>query len=263
MKAVKGIKWIPVLFLMPALLAGCVASGDETMPDSLVQTGSEQQPDIISWFTADISYDGKEELLLITKDSSDGAMSLDSGEPYGRYIDIYSEYDIQNNIPKPQGEPLYRFDLTDIKPLYIQAGDIDGDGTVEIAVCVYKTAEFHPVPAKRPFFYDLQDGQLEPVWLGSRLSRPFADYILFDVDRDDIAEIISIEYTENGNKVLAVYDWKGFGFEVKTQTGEIEDTVTFLKHTNDRSDMILVEIGGESHQLCLDEGEVIRCIKEH
>lgn len=32
--------------------------------------------------------------------------------------------------------------------------------------------------AKRPFFYDLVEGNLIPVWLGSRLSRPFDDYIL-------------------------------------------------------------------------------------
>lgn len=254
MKTIRAIRWIPVLFVILGLLLGC--------SDSTDGTGLDDSSDIISWFTADINNDGKEELLLITRNSTDAGMTLDTGEQYGRYIEIHSQYSIRNNTAVPQGEPEHRFDLSEIKPLYIQAGDIDGDGTAEIAVCVYKTAEFHPVPAKRPFFYDLQEGQLEPVWLGSRLARPFADYILYDADQDDIAEIISIEYTESGNKVLTIYDWKGFGFEVKAQTDEIEDTVTFLNNANNRSDVVLVEIGGDSYQLYLEEGEVIKWIKE-
>ena len=81
-----------------------------------------------------------------------------------------------------QGELEAVFDLVlHQAPLKVLAGDIDGDGRVEIGVCVYKTAKFHPVPAKRPFFYALQDGRLQPVWLGSRLAWPFADYRLFDL----------------------------------------------------------------------------------
>jgi len=248
----------------------------EKMPDNTADTtgttfgteketekSSESQSDIISWFTADINDDEKKELLMITKDSSSAVMTLATGERYGTGLKIYSKFAILNDTPVPQGEPDYQFDLTEIKPLDIQAGDINGDGIAEIAVCVYKTAEFHPVPAKRPFFYDLKEGRLEPIWLGSRLSRPFADCILFDVDHDDIEEIISIEFTENGNKVLTVYDWKGFGFEVKAISNEIEGTVNFLNNTNSRADVVLVEIAGESHQLYLEEGEVIKCIKDY
>lgn len=265
-----------MLFLIFVMDSGCAAFTREKMPDITTdtrritsetemetETASNQESGIISWFTADINADAKDELLIITRDSTAAAMTLDTGEEYGTYIEIYSEYVIRNDTPLPQGEPDYQFDLSEIKPLYIQAGDINGDGTAELAVCVYKTAEFHPVPAKRPFFYDLTDGGLEPVWLGSRLARPFADYILFDVDDDGIEEIISIEFTENGNQVLAVYDWKGFGFEVKAISDEIDGTVTFLNNKSSRADVVLVEIAGEPHQLCLEEGEVIRCIKDY
>lgn len=275
MKIVRAILWLPKLFLISVLVSGCGDSTGGEMPDNNMHTrettveaemevemGSDSQSDIISWFTADINDDEKDELLLITNDS-DTVMTLDTGERYGTHIKIYSKYVIQNDIPVAQGEPDYQFDLSDIKPLEIQAGDINGDGTAEIAVCVYKTAKFHPVPAKRPFFYDLINGGLEPVWLGSRLARPYADYILFDVDDDDIEEIISIEFAENGNKVLAVYDWKGFGFEVKAISNEMTEAISFLNNINNRADMVLVEIAGESHQLILEEGEVIRCIKEY
>lgn len=79
-------------------------------------------------------------------------MTLDTGEQYGDYLNIYSDFKLVNHTPVLQGEPDYSFDFSDIKPLKVQAGDINGDGQVEIGICVYKTAKFHPVLAKRPFF---------------------------------------------------------------------------------------------------------------
>jgi len=263
-----------MLFLIPVLISGCTdsperniperpAAASETTAETDNRTDGDLQSDIISWFTADIDEDENAELLLIRTDDPEADLTLDTGERYGTYVEIYSDFDFQNDIPVPQGDPDHQFDLSEIKPLYIQAGDINGDGITEIAVCVYKTAEFHPVPAKRPFFYDLLDGGLEPVWLGSRLARPFADYTLFDMDDDGIDEIISIEFTEDGNQVLAIYDWKGFGFEVKAVSEEMEGSLKFLNNKNNIADKVLVEIAGETHQVCLEEGEVIRCIKEY
>lgn len=279
MKKIRVSSWLLILFLLSMVVSGCSGSGGPVSeesavhaaePDSMTSgaalTGEadhETKSDIISWFTADINADGQEELLMITTDDSAAVLTLETGERYGSYIDIWREFEMSNEIPVPVGEPDHRFDLSDIKPFRIQAGDINGDGVAEIAVSVYKTAEFHPVPAKRPFFYDLADGELEPVWLGSRLSRPYADYILFDMDDDDIEEIVSIEYTESGNQVLAVYDWKGFGFEVKAVSEEMEEGVIFLNHKNSRADEVYVEIARETHQLRLEEGEIIRCIKDY
>ena len=65
-------------------------------------------------------------------------------------------------------------------PWKIQIGDVDGDGKDEIGIGVYKKAKFHPVMAKRPFIYGWDGKKLYPKWLGSRLSRPFKDFVLAD-----------------------------------------------------------------------------------
>lgn len=227
------------LLLLAVTLAGC---------------SSQPETNIISWFKADMDHDTKDELLVITSENAEN--TLDTGQAYGDYLKLYSEFEIVNDKPVLKKEPDYIFDLSDIKPLWVQAGDINGDGVMEIAVCVYKTTKFHPVLAKRPFFYDLTaDGELESVWLGSRLARPFEQYILSDVDQDGIDEIVSVEWTENGNKVAAVYDWKGFGFEVKAVSNEIEGEAEFLNYKNCKEDEIVIGIGGERYRLeCEDDG---------
>lgn len=107
----------------------------------------------------------------------------------------------------------YSIDITGHNPKKLLIGDINGDGLNEISICAYKTAIFDPVEAKRPFFYVLEDGALKPVWLGSRLSRPFDDYILLDADADRVCEIISAEFLSDGRMALTMYKWAEFGFD--------------------------------------------------
>lgn len=209
---------------------------------------------IVSWYTADIDRDSNDELLVIT--SSKKGMKLETGETYGDHLEIYSVYKIAGGRPVLLKAPDYSFDLTAWKPLKVQAGDVNGDGLEEISICVYKTAKFHPVLAKRPFFYDLKNGELEPVWLGSRLARPFEAYRLSDVNGDGRAEIISIESAENGNRLVAVYGWKGFGFEVQSLSEEINGTVSFLSNTNHHTDDIILNIAGRKCRLELINGKI-------
>ena len=187
--------------------------------------GSVPLRNIISYCIGDATNDGVPELLAIT-----GVGKIDTGERHGKLL-LVCNASAQADISKlgyiPFNKIQQRIDLSAIKPMKVQLGDVNGDSINEVAICVYKTAKFHPVMAKRPFFFDLVEGQLIPVWLGSRLSRPFDDYILYDLDGDDIDEIMSIEQLEDGGRVLAVYNWKGFGFEMLTQSEKFEGKLDF------------------------------------
>ena len=108
---------------------------------------------------------------------------------------------------------VYRKDYSHLKPWKVSIGDVDGDGIDDISIGVYKESPLHPVMAKRPFIYSFRDGQMQPKWRGSRLSRPFVDYNFYDLDGDGIDELISIEILEDGRNLINSYKWKGFGFE--------------------------------------------------
>jgi hypothetical protein len=54
---------------------------------------------------------------------------------------------------------------------------------------------------------------LYPKWLGSRLSRPFDDAVLGDLDADGRDELVAVEHTREGQLEIAAYHWRGFGFE--------------------------------------------------
>jgi hypothetical protein len=187
--------------------------------------GSVLQRDIVSYCTGDATGDGIPELLAVS-----GEGEIGTGERHGVLLlvcDESAEADLTSRGYIPPEKIRYSFDLSDYKPMKVQLGDINGDGVNEVSVCVYKTAKFHPVMAKRPFFFDLVGGNLVPVWLGSRLSRPFDDYILFDVNDDGADEIISIEALEDGRRVVAAYNWKGFGFELLDESEAFDGAISF------------------------------------
>ncbi|MCL2336053.1 MAG: hypothetical protein FWC60_01395 [Firmicutes bacterium] len=167
---------------------------------------------VVSWCAADVNYDGKDEVLAIV---GEGTLK-DMRQRYGQELLIYdlSALETVKNGRAGQFAPLHSFDLTALNPMRVMAGDIDGDGIKEIGVQVYKATKFYPTLDKRPFFYRLAGGELVPVWLGSRLSRPFDDYILADVDGDQMAELVSIERLQDGTQVICTYKWDDFGFEL-------------------------------------------------
>jgi hypothetical protein len=208
--------------------------------------GAIPQRDIVSSCAGDATGDGLPELLLI---SGDGV--TEDGERHGQRL-LVCHASAGNDLNTlgyiPSEEIQYSIDLTDLKPMKVQLGDINGDGLGEIALCVYKTAKFHPVPAKRPFFFDLKEGNLIPVWLGSRLSRPFDDYILSDPDGDGTDEIVSVELLENGKRVLSVYNWAGFGFELLTQSDEFDGMLRFVPSSGGETAEIRLEFTSSREQ---------------
>ncbi|MGE4483810.1 MAG: hypothetical protein AB7C97_01720 [Oscillospiraceae bacterium] len=210
-----GFAIIMVLVLISAYL----------LPRMFPPEGSVPLRNIVSSCVGDATNDGTSELLAISGDGE-----IDTGERHGGLLlvcDASAQTDIERLGYIPSEKIRYRIDLSEIKPIKVQLGDVNGDGVNEVAVCVYKTTKFYPIMAKRPFFFDLVEGNLIPVWLGSRLSRPFDDYILYDIDADTVDEVISIEQLENGERVLAVYNWKGFGFEMLTQSEKFDGKLCF------------------------------------
>ncbi|MBU5436570.1 hypothetical protein KQI42_01040 [Tissierella sp. MSJ-40] len=136
---------------------------------------------------------------------------------------------------------IYRRDFSEFKPWKISIGDIDGDGKDEISIGVYKKSPLHQVMTKRPFIYSFEDGKLEPKWRGSRLSRPFTNYIFSDIDKDGMDEIVSIEILEDNRKIINTYKWKGFGFEAYLETRDYRD-ITGLMIEEDK---IYIEVKEE------------------
>lgn len=136
-------------------------------------------------------------------------------EKFGREVVVFS---LEEEIKE-----IYRREFSGLNPWKIAIGDIDGDRKDEISIGVYKESPLHEVMAKRPFIYSFENGKLEPKWRGSRLSRPFIDYIFSDIDGDGIDEIISIEILEDNRKIINTYKWKGFGFEGYLETKDYED----------------------------------------
>lgn len=172
---------------------------------------------IISNCVSDINNDKADEILVLLGKQ---------GSNFGECLLIISFLNGNIGSIKQSGiaaREIYRGSFARLNPWKVQVSDVDGDGEKEISIGVYKTAKFHPVPAKRPFIYNWHDGKMSPKWLGSRLSRPFDDYIFSDIDGDGSDELISIEFLSNGDKVINSYKWKGFGFEGAGETCSFED----------------------------------------
>jgi hypothetical protein len=172
---------------------------------------------IINSCVSDIDNDGNDEIIFLKsgKDSE-----------YADEMVIESCMKVSGKLSIAE---IYSFDCRDLKPWKVQTADVDGDGKKEISLGVYKTAAFHPVMAKRPFIYNWQGNGISPKWLGSRLSRPFEDYIFADIDGDKCDELIAIELLENGRKLIASYKWKGFGFEKNGESVDFKDVLSIKK----------------------------------
>lgn len=151
---------------------------------------------IISGCISNLNGGDTSEILILTGNKN---------EEYGDELIIYS-YD--NELKE-----IFRQSFKELNPWKVQTADVDGDGIKEISIGVYKTTKFHSVLSKRPFIYNWDGKEVSPKWLGSRLSRPFEDYVFCDIDNDKMDEIVSAEALQDGRKALNSYKWKGFGFE--------------------------------------------------
>lgn len=200
---------------------------------------------ILSSSISDLDNDNRDEIILLTSKEV---------SQYGDDLVVLSFEDYSGiNVAKDNilFKEIYRNHCKDFNPWKVQTSDVDGDGKIEISIGVYKTSPLHPVMAKRPFIYDWVNGGIFPKWRGSRLSRPFDDYVFLDLDSDGRDEIVSIEHTSNDDRVLTSYSWKGFGFE---KTGESESfkhisSIQVELHEGEKTNVITAKVKEDTQWL--------------
>ncbi|MBN1761257.1 MAG: hypothetical protein JW863_23230 [Chitinispirillaceae bacterium] len=95
--------------------------------------------------------------------------------------------------------PVYRFEV----------GDVDGNGIDDIAVGVIKPTRYDPEVNRRIFLFQLQEGSIIPLWLGSRVSQPLHDFTL--IPASGRCNVRTIESEKDGSCLVAEYEWLGFG----------------------------------------------------
>ena len=90
--------------------------------------------------------------------------------------------------------PVYRF----------ATADINGDGSLNAVVGVYKSSRYFKQPSRRVFIFKDFDGDIRPLWLGSRLGGELVDFTVKD------NKVRAIEVGNEGY-VVSDYVWTGFG----------------------------------------------------
>lgn len=105
------------------------------------------------------------------------------------------------------------------RPWKLMTADVNGDGAREIVVGVHKSTRFFPEPHNGLFVYAFDGQTMVPMWLGSRLSRPFTDFTFANLDSDRAEELVALETTRDGRRGVTVYSWSGFGFAGDWQRG--------------------------------------------
>ena len=162
--------------------------------------------EIIDMKVYDIDNDGNDELIVI--DSANENL-------------ILLEIAVTNS--RLSVEEIYRMDFSEINPWMVEAGDVDGDGIVEIFIGVNKRTEFYEDVRNRPFFYSWNGDELQKKWTGSYFSeKELIDIKLADLFGSGRYETIALERNKEGKYSVSIYSWLGFGFIKTVSSREYE-----------------------------------------
>lgn len=144
---------------------------------------------------------GKEKSVIDSAELDDYVVEVvSSGGLYGEMLRIQTA-DESNEIEMPE-----------MNPWKVEFCNID-EGEPELALGVYKESEYHPVMARRIFFYNMDGVALVPKYRMSRLTYPFVDFTLFDIDDDGRDEILAVEVMKDGAQRIGAYRWANFSME--------------------------------------------------
>ena len=92
------------------------------------------------------------------------------------------------------------------EPYRLDTADVDHDGNTDVLVGLIKPTQFDPVEKKRLFIMRVDDGQLRPLWLGSKVCQE-----LIDFKPAQKGVVTTLEKTKNGAFAIGKYEWQGFG----------------------------------------------------
>jgi hypothetical protein len=104
-----------------------------------------------------------------------------------------------------QGEQLDQT-IFNYRAYQLDTADVNRDGRTEILVGLIKPTEFDPQEKKRLFILRIDEGQLRPLWLGSKVCQQLVDFKALPH-----GFVRTLEKTKHGNFAVGVYEWQGFG----------------------------------------------------
>ncbi|MEL7001158.1 MAG: nuclear receptor-binding factor 2 [Bacteroidota bacterium] len=99
-------------------------------------------------------------------------------------------------------------------PVYqYQYGDIDNNGSVDLAVGVFKPTRYDTVKRNRLFLYEVRNNAIIPLWLGTSVGHPIINFkMIQNSEGKNLIRIIGREKTETF--LIADYEWYGFGLSL-------------------------------------------------
>lgn len=84
-----------------------------------------------------------------------------------------------------------------------EAGAVTEEGEDNVVLGVYNKSPFHQELEKRVFVYIVKDNELRPRYRASKLSLPFDDFVLYDVEGDGVMEIVTLDNIKGMNSISA------------------------------------------------------------
>jgi hypothetical protein len=109
------------------------------------------------------------------------------------------------SLVNSQGEESDRI-IFNYQLYHLDTADVNGDGRTEVLIGLIKTTEFDRQEKKRLFILRIDEGQLRPLWLGSKVCQQLID---FKTTTNGVVR--TLEKTKAGNYAIGIYEWQGFG----------------------------------------------------
>ena len=139
-----------------------------------------------------------------------------------------------------------------MNPWKVDFCNVDGKD-VELAIGVYKESPHHKEKALRLFLYniDFENERLKPKLRISRLYNPLVDFVMMDVDKEWLNDIVSIEENINKKYLLSGYNWTNFAFERTYSSQVLEEKPIYSNKEG------IIKLKDNEYELFL-EGEEIK-----